>query len=462
MTPIHSLLTLGVLSIAGFFIGRSRAFSVCFAQGGPKALHSTPFYYGALTFFWCAVPALIVFSSWYLFQSSIITNLVIADLPDPMRLLPENRLSLVVNDIKNIVDGNVIGGKINPAVQAAANHYKNLEMTAQAALTVLMMIIAVIAIVSVYLKITPKLRARNHVEKVVEILLIACASLAILTTIAIVLSVCYEASRFFMNVPVHKFLFGLDWSPQTAVHAEQIGSSGAFGAVPVIFGTILIAGIAMCVALPVGLMSAIYMSEYANAKFRSIAKPLLDILGSIPTVVYGFFAILIVAPAIKNVGDILGVSISSASALAAGVVMGIMLIPFVGSLSDDIISAVPRALREGALSLGSTQSETIIHVVLPGALPGIVGVVLLAVSRAIGETMIVLMAAGFSAHLTANPFKAVTTITVQIVSLLVGEQSFDSPKTLAAFALGLLLFVITLILNVVALMVVKKYKTHYE
>ena len=462
MTSIYLLLTLWVLTVTGFFIGRSKAFSLCAARGGPNALHSRPFYYGTLTSIWCAVPALIVFSIWHFFKSTIIMDMVIADLPDPIRSLPDASLNLVVNDIKNIVAGNIVSAQISPAIQVAAKHYKSLEMTAQAALGVIITAMSMVAIAGMCLKITPKFRARNHVEKVLEVLLIACAVLAIFTTIGIVLSVLYESIRFFKIVPLHKFLFGLEWSPQMAVHAEQIGSSGAFGVVPIIFGTMLIAGIAMCVAVPLGLMAAIYLSEYANGTFRRIAKPLLGILGSIPTVVYGFFAALVVAPAIKGAGDALGFSVSSASALAAGIVTGIMLIPFVGSLSDDVINAVPQSLRDGALSLGSTRSETIIHVVLPAALPGIVGGVLLAVSRAIGETMIVVMAAGLSAHLTANPFEAVTTVTVQIVSLLVGEQEFDSAKTLAAFALGLVLFVATLILNMMALTVVRKYRAHYE
>ncbi|MDX9962760.1 phosphate ABC transporter permease subunit PstC [Desulfobacter postgatei] len=462
MTSIHVLILLWVLTVAGFFIGRSKAFAVCSGIGGPKALHSRPLYYGALTSIWCAVPALIVFSFWLFFQSTIIMDLVMADLPEGIRSLPEDRLNLVVNDIRNVVSGNIVGNKISPVIQAAVDHYKSLEMITQAALSVIITAMSIVAIAGVCLKITPKLRARNHVEKVVEILLIACATLAVLTTIGIVLSVFYEAIRFFKIVPVHRFLFGLEWSPQMAIHADQIGSSGAFGAVPVIFGTMFIAGIAMCVAVPLGLMAAIYLSEYANGKFRSVAKPLLEILAGIPTVVYGFFAALVVAPAIKDAGNILGFSVSSASALSAGIVMGIMIIPFVSSLSDDVITAVPRSLRDGALSLGSTRSETIINVVLPAALPGIVGGVLLAVSRAIGETMIVVMAAGLSANLTANPFQAVTTVTAQIVTLLVGDQEFDSAKTLAAFALGLLLFVVTLILNVVALMVVRKYREQYE
>ncbi|MGD9363088.1 MAG: phosphate ABC transporter permease subunit PstC, partial [Desulfobacterales bacterium] len=258
------------------------------------------------------------------------------------------------------------------------------------------------------------------------------------------------------------FLFGLDWSPQMALRADQVGSSGAFGAIPVFMGTLLISGIAMTVAVPIGLMSAIYLSEYASKTVRAVAKPLMEILAGIPTVVYGFFAALTVAPIIRDTGGLIGLDVSSESALAAGLVMGIMIIPFVSSLSDDVINAVPQALRDGAYGLGATQSETIRNVVFPAALPGIVGGVLLAVSRAIGETMIVVMAAGLAANLTVNPLKTVTTVTVQIVTLLVGDQEFDSPKTLAAFALGLLLFVVTLCLNVIALHVVRKYREQYE
>jgi len=247
-----------------------------------------------------------------------------------------------------------------------------------------------------------------------------------------------------------------------SIRSDQVGSSGAFGAIPVFAGTAMISGIAMLVAVPLGLMSAIYLSEYAHKSFRSLAKPLLEILAGIPTVVYGFFAALTVAPFIREIGVTFGLDVSSESALAAGLVMGIMIIPFVSSLSDDVINAVPQAMRDGALALGATKSETIKQVVIPAALPGIVGGVLLAVSRAIGETMIVVMAAGLAANLTANPLQAVTTVTVQIVTLLVGDQEFDSPKTLAAFALGLVLFIVTLFLNIIALYVVRKYREQYE
>ena len=462
MSPTILLFILLVLSNCGYYIGRRRAFTVGGGSTGLKNLHSRPTYYGSLTALWCGIPTLILFGFWLAFESSVITHLVVADLPEALRNLPEARLNLVVNDIRNLVSGNIVSGDINPVMQAAADHYRSLQATSKAALAVVVISMAILGLVIVQSKITPKLRARNVVEQFIKYILIVCSTIAIFTTIGIVLSVLYESIRFFQVVPVTEFLFGLEWSPQMAIRDDQVGSSGAFGAVPVFAGTILISGIAMCVAVPIGLMSAIYLSEYANKKFRAVAKPLIEILAGIPTVVYGFFAALTVAPFIRNTGNLLGLGVSSESALAAGLVMGIMIIPFVSSLSDDFINAVPQALRDGAYSLGATQSETIKQVILPAALPGIVGGVLLAISRAIGETMIVVMAAGLAANLTLNPLETVTTVTVQIVTLLVGDQEFDSPKTLAAFALGLLLFVVTLLLNVIALHVVRKYREQYE
>jgi len=324
------------------------------------------------------------------------------------------------------------------------------------------LVLGLVGIGWAYRRVRADFRARNRVERTIEYLLIAASSVAILTTIGIFLSVLFEALRFFQQVSVFDFLFGLSWSPQTAIRADQVGSSGAFGAVPLFTGTLLISTLAMIVAVPVGLMSAIYLAEYANPRFRSYAKPLLEILAGIPTVVYGYFAALTVGPILRNLGESVGLDVASESALGAGLVMGIMIIPFVSSLSDDVITAVPKSLREGSYGLGATRSETIRHVVLPAALPGIVGAILLAVSRAIGETMIVVMAAGLAANLTANPLEAVTTVTVQIVTLLVGDQEFDSAKTLAAFALGLVLFLVTLALNVVALSVVRRYREQYE
>jgi phosphate transport system permease protein len=289
-----------------------------------------------------------------------------------------------------------------------------------------------------------------------------CSGVAIVTTIGIVLSVLFEAIRFFNSVSVLEFIFGTSWSPQTSIRVGQVGSSGSFGAVPLFLGTMLISLIAMFIAVPIGLMTAIYLSEYATPKFRTMAKPALEVLAGIPTVVYGFFAALTVAPFIRDIGESIGLNVASESALAAGIVMGVMIIPFVSSLSDDVIRAVPQAMRDGSLALGATRSETIKKVIIPAALPGIVGSVLLAASRAIGETMIVVMAAGLAANLTVNPLEAVTTVTVQIVTLLTGDQEFDSPKTLAAFALGLMLFVTTLLLNVIALHVVRRYREQYE
>jgi phosphate transport system permease protein len=427
-----------------------------------KTLHSRPTYYGALTALWCGIPALLLFGFWLAFESNIITTLVVADLPEKIRSLPEARLNLVVNDIKNLVSGNIVSGEIDPVMQAAADHYRNLQNISKAALAVVAICFAILGIIIVRAKISKSLRARNAVEQVIKYILITCSTIAIFTTIGIVLSVLYESILFFRIIPITDFLFGVEWSPQMAIRADQVGSSGAFGAIPVFAGTMLISGIAMCVAVPIGLMSAIYLSEYANRKFRAAAKPLLEILAGVPTVVYGFFAALTVAPFIRDNAAHLGFSVSSESALAAGAVMGIMIIPFVSSLSDDVINAVPQTLRDGAYALGATQSETVKKVILPAALPGIVGGVLLAASRAIGETMIVVMAAGLSANLTLNPFETVTTVTVQIVTLLVGDQEFDSPKTLAAFALGLLLFLSTLVLNIIALHVVRKYREQYE
>ena len=303
---------------------------------------------------------------------------------------------------------------------------------------------------------------RRHLEQAVYAMLVAAAAASILITLAILFSVLFEALRFFAAVPAGDFLLGLKWSPQMALRADQAGSSGAFGAVPLFAGTLLITLVAMAVALPIGLLSAVYMAEYAHRRVRDWLKPMLEILAGIPTVIYGYFAIIIVAPFLRTIGAQLGLDIASESALAAGLVMGVMIIPFVSSLSDDIITAVPMSLRDASYALGATESETICKVVLPAALPGIMGAVLLAVSRAIGETMIVVMAAGMAANLTFNPLQAVTTVTVQIVALLTGDQEFDSPKTLAAFALGLTLFCVTLVLNIVALVIVKKYREHYE
>ncbi len=303
---------------------------------------------------------------------------------------------------------------------------------------------------------------RKTIELLITAILILCSLVAVLTTIGIVLSLAFEAFRFFQKVPIHEFLFGIEWSPQTALRADQVGSSGSFGAIPLVTGTLLISAIAMAVATPLGLMSAIYLAEYASSRARSVIKPLLELLAGIPTVVYGFFAALVIAPMLRNGGESVGFSVSSESALAAGLAMGIMIVPLISSLSDDVINAVPQSLRDASYGIGATKAETIRKIILPAAVPGIAGSLLLAASRAIGETMIVVMAAGLAANLTANPLEAVTTVTVQIVTLLTGDQEFDSAKTLSAFALGLLLFIMTLILNILALKIVDRYKEQYD
>lgn len=443
-----------------YYFGHQRAHLV--AQGKLSTLHSLPAYYGLYTAIWCGIPALIIVAIWTFFEPSIINYFILSGLPEEIRSLGPDRLNLVISDINNLVQGNITSGVVDGVVQEAAERYKTLQTISNVVLIIVALAVSSVLGWLALTKIKPDHQARNAVEKTMDLVLIGCSSIAILTTVGIVLSVLFESIRFFQSVPVTEFLFGLDWSPQTAIRADQVGSSGAFGAIPLFTGTLLISFIAMLVAVPIGLLSAIYLSEYATPEFRSIAKPILEILAGIPTVVYGFLAALIVAPFIRDVGTAMGLQVASESALAAGLVMGIMIIPFVSSLSDDAISAVPSAMRDGALGLGATQTETIRKVIFPAALPGIVGGILLAVSRAIGETMIVVMAAGLAANLTANPLNAVTTVTVQIVTLLTGDQEFDSPKTLAAFALGLVLFFITLTLNMIALHVVKNYREQYE
>ena len=460
MSPITLIFVLGGLTIFSFYFGRRRAFVL--AGGRPRDLHSRPSYYGLYVALWCAIPALAIAILWLVLQPALTESLIIAALPETKQNLPADRMSLLLNDIRNVASGSIASDARDPDVQAAARHLARLTATGHTALFAVGIAVAVIGLAFARRRVSASLRARNQVERVVNVLLIACSSIAILTTIGIVLSLVFESIRFFGEVPFFDFLFGLEWSPQTALRADQVGSTGAFGAIPLFAGTLLITLIAMLIAVPVGLLSAIYLSDYADHRVRSVIKPLVEILAGIPTVVYGFFAALTVAPQLRGLGEALGLDVASESALAAGAVMGIMIIPFISSLSDDVMNAVPQSLRAGSFALGATKSETIKRVILPAALPGIFAAFLLAVSRAIGETMIVVMAAGLAANLTANPFEAVTTVTVQIVTLLVGDQEFDSAKTLAAFALGLMLFCITLAMNVIALHVVRKYREQYD
>lgn len=456
------LLVLLTLSSAAFILGRRRALSLASGRISSKALASRPHYHGAYVALWCGVPAFLLYLFWLFTEPVVLDQWVLRYLPEAYRHLPADRVGLLLNDIKNIAKGGMVAAQADSDVLAAAQHYRRLQSLATTALWVAVLSFAGIGLQIGYRRITASFRARNQVEKVIRVFLMVASTIAVFTTIGIVFSVLFETLRFFRLVPWWEFFFGLKWSPQMAIRADQVGASGAFGMVPVFTGTLLIAAIAMSVAVPLGLFSAVYLSEYAPRKVRALVKPILEILAGIPTVVYGFFAALTVGPFLRRVGDTLGLSVASESALAAGLVMGIMIIPFISSLSDDVINAVPNDLRDGSLALGATRSETVKMVVLPAALPGIVGGVLLGVSRAIGETMIVVMAAGLAANLTLNPLSAVTTVTVQIVTLLVGDQEFDSPKTLAAFALGLVLFVITLILNIIALYVVRRYREQYE
>lgn len=449
-----------LLTISGFYLGRSR--STKLVEDHIRKLHSMPGYYGLYVALWCGIPALVIAGLWLSFEPTIIIKLVISNLSPDTRVLPVEQLALIINDIQNLASGSIISKEPGKEIIEATAHYKQLKSISSAALSVAALSFMLAGLRLGLKYITPTLRARNKVEATTRIMMVLCSTIAIFTTIGIILSVLFEAIRFFKLVPMNDFLFGLKWSPQMAIRPGQVGATGSFGVIPLLAGTILISLIAMLVAVPVGLMSAIYMSEYAAPKFRAVVKPMLEILAGIPTVVYGFFAALVVAPFLKEKGAMLGLSVDSGSALAVGLVMGIMIIPFVSSLTDDVLNAVPQSLRDGSYGLGATQSETIVRVLLQAALPGIVASILLAVSRAIGETMIVVMAAGMTGNLSANPLDSVTTVTVQIVSLLVGDQEFDSPKTLAAFALGLVLFVLTLGLNIIALYVVRKYKQQYD
>ena len=460
MSFLLFVLMILVFATISFRMGRGRAISL--VGGQARRLSSLPSYHGAYVLLWCAAPALIIAALWLLLETTIIEWLVISSLPEDVRTLPADQLAPIYNKILGAAANITASGSSDEMISAAAARYDGFTEMGRAVSVVLFTLSATLGGMVGLRHLAPSFPARAAVERCIRFVLIISSTIAILTTIGIVLSLLFEAIRFFDKVPILEFLLGTEWSPQTALRADQVGSSGKFGAVPIFTGTLLISLIAMAVAAPIGLFSAIYLAEYANRRVRDVVKPILEILAGIPTVVYGFFAALTIAPLVRDTGGAIGLDVASESALAAGLVMGVMIIPFVSSLSDDAITAVPRSLRDGSLALGATQSETIRRVVLPAALPGLVGGLLLAASRAIGETMIVVMAAGLAANLTANPFQAVTTVTVQIVTLLVGDQEFDSPKTLAAFALGLVLFVVTLCLNLVALAAVRKYREQYD
>jgi phosphate transport system permease protein len=460
-------LSLSALALLIFGLGAvawlaARAKAAAFAGSGKARLHSLPSFHGWYVALWAVLPALLFLAVWSSVSGRLIEQTVLES-PAASKLPAfEMQRNAILSEARELAQGsrqaafNPEATALAPVYQKASSHYGLIGAGAA-------LLLAFAGGAFAYTRVSASFRARTRVERLVMGVLLLASLIAILTTLGIVLSLVFESFRFFSMISPAEFLFGLNWSPQTAIRADQAGSSGAFGAIPLFWGTIFIGAIiAMIVAIPLGLMSAIYLTQYASATVRRWMKPLLEILAGVPTVVYGYFAALTVAPAIRDLGLTLGIPASSESALAAGLVMGIMIIPFVSSMADDSIAAVPQAMRDGSLALGATTSETIKKVLVPAALPGVVGGVLLAVSRAIGETMIVVMAAGLAANLTVNPFESVTTVTTQIVQLLTGDQEFDSPKTLAAFALGLVLFIVTLLLNIVALRVVKKYREAYE
>jgi len=448
-----------LLALSGYVVNRHRVAAIA---GSGVVTHSRPGYHGTYALLSVLVVGLGLTLLWLVLEPAIGRWLLAGWLSEADRALPPDQYDLLITDIINKSGGAVASQSFTPEQQAAMENYAGFRGAARWAMAATVLAISVLMLWRSLRRARPEFRARPRVERTVKIAMILCSTIAVITTFGIVLSLIFESLRFFAKVPFFDFLFGLEWSPQTAIREDQVGSSGSFGAVPLIAGTLLISVIALLVAVPVGLFAAIYMSEYASPRLRATAKPALEVLAGIPTVVYGFFAALTVAPFLKDSGSVFGLDVASESALAAGLVMGIMIIPFISSLSDDVMNAVPQTLRDGAYALGATRSETIRQVVLPAALPGIVGAVLLGASRAIGETMIVVMAAGLAANLTINPLEAVTTVTVQIKTILVGDQEFDSAKTLSAFALGLLLFAVTLAINFAALRIVRKYREKYD
>ncbi len=450
------LILIGIYS--SYILGKSRIKKLVYSTNlKPKSQYN---YHAQYVLSWCLLPALIVYFSWAIFEEQIIQNLIL----DSFEYVEGAAYNdgLLLAEIRNVANNTDFSEGKSQEIINAASQYKSLKLTSEISFYISIIIIMVLGSLYAVRKINIQFNAQDTIEKYIKYILIFCSSIAVLTTIGIIFSLIFESFRFFSQVSIFEFLFSTEWYPFIPIREGQAGAEGSFGAVPIFAGTFLVMIVAMCVAAPIGLLTAIYLSEYASQKVRKTVKPLLEILAGIPTIVYGFFAFVTVAPFVKSFGQSIGIDASPTSALAAGLVMGVMIIPFISSLSDDVINSVPQSLREGSLGIGANKAETIKKVILPAALPGIVGAFLLAISRAIGETMIVVVAAGTAANLTANPFENVTTVTVQIVVALIGDQEFDNPRTLSAFALGLVLFVITLSLNVLALRIVKKYRERYE
>ena len=446
-----------LISLSGFYLGKNQASNL----RSQTKLHSLPQYHGYFIALWCGIPTILLILLWTALEPVLLGSLIRSYLESQSGGLTPTDYVIMTEEVRNLAAGVALGTQ-DPLILETAEWMRSIQQSSQWSMVVVTILLAMLIMAFTRSRIAPGFKARHSVELLFNGFLFISSTIAILTTIGIVLSLIFETFRFFELVPITEFLFGLKWYPQIAIRADQVAGEGAWGAIPVFSGTLLISFVAMLVAGPIGLMSAIYFSEYASPKMRGWTKPILEILAGIPTVVYGFFAALTLAPLVRDGGIAIGLDVEARSALAAGLVMGVMIIPFISSLSDDVINAVPQTLRDGSYAMGATKSETIRQVIIPAALPGIVGAFLLAISRAIGETMIVAMAAGLNANLTANPLENVTTVTVQIVVALIGDQEFDDPKTLSAFALGLVLFVVTLILNVVALAIVKKYREKYD
>ncbi len=465
MTGPATLLLLFGLGVIAWVMARARATRMqavaISTNGGRRTMHSLPSFHGWYVALWTLIPACLFLVIWSNVMPGLVTEAVLKTPAGQTVAADSFSRGAILTEARTIAQGGQAAA-FNPAAQALVEPYRIYTTRYHTGGVVLALLLAFAGGAYAFTRVRPDFRARTRVERLVMALLLGASLIAIITTVGIVASLLWESLRFFSMVNPFNFLFGTNWSPQSA--ALGYGNAHAFGAVPLFWGTIFIGAIiAMIVAIPLGLMSAIYLTQYARPATRKWMKPVLEILAGVPTVVYGYFAALTIAPALRDFAVAIGIhSASSESALAAGLVMGVMIIPFVSSMADDSIAAVPQAMRDGSLAMGATNSETIKRVLIPAALPGVVGGVLLAVSRAIGETMIVVMAAGLAANLTANPFASVTTVTTQIVQLLTGDQEFDSAKTLAAFALGLVLFVVTLLLNIVALRVVKKYREAYE
>ncbi|MEM6974044.1 MAG: phosphate ABC transporter permease subunit PstC [Pseudomonadota bacterium] len=458
MLPL-TLLGIVLLSLVAFALCRGHALAL--AAGRQAALHSRPAYHGLYALLWVLLAGIGVFAALDIALSGLFDNLIRGRIDTRAPDLSPIQQSLVYSDAVKLITGGVVSTddalrREIGALWASYNGWRIALVSAGG------LVAAGIAFYRAWAQIALNFRARNRAERMLRGMLWTAATIAILTTLGIVLSLIGETLIFFQRIgwQVDAFLFGTTWSPLAGVSEGALDPTKV-GAIPLFVGTLMITIIAMCVAVPVGLFAAIYLADFASAKTRSWAKPLLEILAGVPTVVYGYFAAITVAPALRDFGSAVGLSIASESALAAGVVMGIMIIPFISSLSDDVINSVPQSLRDGSYGLGATRAETVRKVVIPAALPGIVSACLLGTSRAIGETMIVVMAAGQGANMTFNPLDAVTTVTVQIVMLITGDTEADVAAA-PAFTLGFTLFCVTLALNVVALRVVRRYREMYD